>query len=56
MPSNRPQITVRPTHDEEKRIRRLADSYGLSVSQYFVKAALEYPRLVEASREDSKEK
>ena len=47
MPSNKPRLCARPTRDEEVRIRRLADSYGLSVSQYLIKAALAYPQLEE---------
>lgn len=53
MPSNKPRLCARPTRDEEVRIRRLADSYGLSVSQYLIKAALAYPQLEEKAREKS---
>jgi len=47
MPSNKPRLCARPTRDEEVRIRRLATSYGLSLSAYLIKAALEYPKLTE---------
>lgn len=47
MPSNRPLISVRPTIDEKKRIERIAASYGMSISQYMIMAALEHPKLKE---------